>query len=72
MRKRLIPSGLFALALVASAFAPRAFEPILLRRPAPQGTQKAESVNVFRAGWTSPNCGPGTTWVCTTRGCWCD
>lgn len=73
MRKRLAPMGLVALALVGSAFALQAFEPILpRRRPIPQATQTVESVRAVQAGWTSPNCRPGTTWVCTTRGCRCD
>jgi len=72
MRKRLAPSCIVAFALVASAFALQAFEPVLLRRSLPQVTQTVESARVVQAGWTSPNCRPGTTWVCTTRGCWCD
>jgi hypothetical protein len=72
MRKRLAPSGLVALALVASAFAHQTFEPILLRRLIPETIQTVESVRGVQAGWTSPNCRPGTSWVCTNRGCWCN
>jgi hypothetical protein len=71
MRKLFALSGIVAFALIAGAFAIEAFGPIFLSQQAPQATQKVMGVGVVQAGWTSPNCAPGTSWVCTNRGCWC-
>ena len=71
MRKRFALSGVVAFALIGVAFALEAFGLISLSQQAPQATQKLMSVRVEQAGWTSPNCPAGTSWVCTNRGCWC-
>ena len=71
MRKRFALSGVVAFALIGVAFALEAFGPISVSQQAPQATQKVMSVRVEQAGWTSPNCPAGTSWVCTNRGCWC-
>jgi hypothetical protein len=71
VRKRFTLSGVVAFALIGVVLALEAFGPISLSQQAPQATQKAMSVRVEQAGWTSPNCPAGTSWVCTNRGCWC-
>jgi hypothetical protein len=67
MRKRFALSGIVTFALIGSAFALEAFGSISLSQQAPQAIQKV----VVQAGWTSPNCRAGTSWICTNRGCWC-
>jgi hypothetical protein len=71
VRKRFALSGVVAFALIGVASALEPFGPISLSQQAPQATQKGMSVRVEQAGWTSPNCPAGTSWVCTNRGCWC-
>jgi hypothetical protein len=75
MRKLLALGGIVAFALTSGAFASgaslEAFGPISPSQQASQATQKVMSVRLMRAGWTSPNCPAGTSWVCTNRGCWC-
>ena len=69
MKRRFALSGVVAFALIGVAFALESFGPISLSQQAPEVTQKVMSVE--QAGWTSPNCPAGTSWVCTNRGCWC-
>ncbi|MGA2058661.1 MAG: hypothetical protein ABSG88_25610 [Bradyrhizobium sp.] len=71
MRKRFALNGVVAFALIGVAFALKAFGPSSLSQQVPQTTQKVMSVRIEQAGWTSPNCPAGTSWVCTNRGCWC-
>jgi hypothetical protein len=72
VRKRFALSGVVAFALIGVVFALKSFGPISLSQQVPQAAQEVMSVRVERAGWTSPNCPAGTSWVCTNRGCWCN